>query len=214
MSYPRQLETMARRSVECGRCFECGKLKRSFVDLPQPRYVGPRYWSAALRTAFVMINPGAGVADWRNDEWKGHLHRFRTGDESLGDVFTAQRRHMPNWVGNKLIPFLELHGLDVECIALVNIAWCATEENKYPKWMLKQCFASHTQGWLTTLAPKVVILSGTASHAFERNVHLLLPGCSMFKTFHYAHRPLDAERARRHALEVAGELANINPASA
>ncbi len=150
-----------------------------------------------------MLNPGAGKDNWRNSDWKAHLYRYRGGTESLKDVFTAQRRHMPFWAGGELITFIKHHGLDVDNLALVNIAWCATKKNNYPAWMLAQCLRLHTSGWLENLKPHTVILSGTASHGFEQEISDSLPDVEVHTSFHYAHRPRDADRAISRAREIA-----------
>ena len=203
------LDELARSAVTCERCFQGKDLCRSFVDIPQPRYIGPGYWQAQQKVAFVMLNPGAGTDEWRNRDWREHLIAFRDRRSSLADVFDAQRRHMPFWSGGRLIGFLHLHELDVDSAALINIAWCATAGNRYPSWMLNQCFALHTRNWLEELCPGFVILSGVASHAFEREVQMCLPESIIFRSFHYAHRPLDAKRAASHAEEIAQELARL-----
>lgn len=201
-----ELTDLAHSAVACHACFSDGRLHRSFVDLAQPRYIGPGYRSASQKIAFVMLNPGAGQDDWRNTEWKEHIYRFRDEGASLESVFSGQRRHMPFWAGGKLISFVRAHGLDVDNLALVNIAWCATKENKYPVWMLKQCFTLHTMRWLSCLAADVIILSGTASHSFEHEIAENLPNAKVLTSFHYAHRPLDADRAMSRAREIADEL--------
>ena len=201
-----ELEQLAKEAVICSACFGDGALHRTYVDLPQPRYIGPGYWSAPKRIAFIMLNPGAGKADWRNTEWKQHIERFKNSEESLQEVFSGQRKHMPHWSGGKLISFIELHGLNVDDLAIVNIAWCATQENKYPKWMLKQCFNLHTAAWLENLKPNTLILSGTASHYFEEAIQSLLPQSKIFTSYHYAHRPLDAKKAESRAKEISEAL--------
>jgi len=102
--------------------------------------------------------------------------------------------------------FLEQHGLDVDSIAPVNIAWCATEDNKYPKWMLSRCWNCHTASWLMALSPDIVIPSGSVTHEFEAGVIDLLPDCRVFETFHYAHRPVDKDRANSWADKLRKEL--------
>lgn len=149
---------IATAAMTCNLCFDAGPLKRFFVDLPQPRYVGPGYTSASPRIAWVMINPGAGQADVRNQSLRDCPIAFREGRLTLNDVYAEQRRHMPYW--NSLMPFIEAHGLDPDSIAIVNVAWCASEGKKYPEIMLDRCWRRHTAAWLTALGPGVVILSG------------------------------------------------------
>ncbi len=203
-----ELEKLAKGVVFCSACFEDGKLHKSYVDLPQPRYIGPGYWSVSNRIAFVMLNPGAGKADCRNAELKQHIERFKNSEESLQEVFSGQRQHMPYWSGGKLISFIEKHGLKVDDLALVNIAWCATQKNKYPKWMLRKCFKLHTSVWLKNLKPNTVILSGTASHDFKDPIQSLLPQAQIFTSYHYAYRPPNAIKAEARAKEIS-EMLNV-----
>ena len=37
------LESLAKDAVGCSACFADGRVHRSFVDLAQPRYIGPGY---------------------------------------------------------------------------------------------------------------------------------------------------------------------------
>jgi hypothetical protein len=200
----RQLNEIAIGAIRCNACFETGQLTRSYVDLPQPRYIGPGYINAHPKIAWVMINPGAGSANPGNQSWHSVLMAYCDGEASLDDVFAEQRRHFRAW--NKLLPFLDQHGLDVDSIALVNIAWCASKNNEYPKEMLLHCWDRHTSSWLAALAPDIVILSGSAVHRFETQINSLLPAARVIKTFHYAHRPRDAARADARAAEIRKEL--------
>jgi hypothetical protein len=151
-----------------------------------------------------MINPGAGQANQRDQNWRNALMAFRQGVSDLGDVFAEQRQHMPHW--NDLIPFIERHGLDVDNLAVVNVAWCASAGNKYPKAMLRQCWTRHTAAWLRCLAPDIAILSGSAAQAFASDVAGVLPTTRVITAFHYAHRPLDSDRAYARAAAVRQEL--------
>ena len=196
------LTALAHDAVSCSVCFDGGSLRRSFVDLPQPRYVGPGYWDSGWKVAFLMLNPGAGTAEPRNCEWRAPLHKFRREEASLTKVFEVQRRHMPYWSGGRLIRFVQAHGLDMDELALVNMAWCATKDNKYPSRMLSTCLANHTLEWLRVLAPNTIILSGTATHGFEEDMRRALPWSRVLKAYHYAHRPRDGEKAMSRAEEI------------
>lgn len=199
------LHELALQAVRCNACFlQDGALRRSFVDLPQPRYVGPDYAESEPRIAWLMINPGAGQPDQANRSWRAVLLNYQHGRAGLDDVFREQRRHMPAW--NDLIPFVAKHGLSVDRLALVNVAWCATAGNSYPRHMLRRCWDAHTARWLAAVKPDVVILSGTAAHAFDADLAALLPSARRIRTFHYAHRPPDAARADARAIEVKREL--------
>ena len=200
-------EGLHRRALEvmrCNACFEAGEVKRSFVDLPQPRYIGPRYAASSPRIAWLMINPGEGEEDPDNRSWRAVLTQYRGGEATLEEVFQVQRRFMPTW--NELMPFIAKHGLSVDRLALVNVAWCATVKNKYPGSMLTRCWTMHTAGWLKELAPEVVILSGTATYRFGAQMEQQLPGVRVLETFHYAHRGPDRARANARAVEIRKQL--------
>jgi len=198
------LHKLASEATRCDACFGPGQLKRSFVDVPQPRYIGPKYATSAPRMCWLMINPGAGDADASNRSWRSVLVEFRQGNSTLAAVFQEQRRHMPTW--NSLMPFIAKHGLSVDRLALVNVAWCATQGNRYPRDMLERCFDKHTSGWLIVLDPEVLVLSGSTTHSFEPRLQQILPKAKFIRTFHYAHRKPDAQRANARAVEVRKEL--------
>ena len=198
-------------AVKCEKCFEDGRVARSFVNRAQPRYIGKEYWASDRRVAFLMLNPGAGRADWRNEDWKRTLAEFRNGSKTLQQVFDAQRRHMPFWNSGKLIRFVSAHGLDVDSLALVNVAWCSTKKNKYPAWMLRNCMERFTGNWLRAIAPDIVVLSGTSVWPFAAQVKAMLPDALLLETYHYAHRPLDAAKAQDRAEEINKELRRISP---
>jgi len=200
----RKLNQIASSAIRCNACFENGQLTRPYVDLAQPRYIGPAYVDGHPKIAWIMINPGAGSANPADQSWRSVLMDYRNEEASLDDVFTEQRKHIPAW--RSLLSFLGQHGLDVDSIALLNIAWCASKDNKYPKEMLSRCWDRHTSLWLAELAADIVILSGSPAHRFETQVNSLLPSSRVFKTFHYAHRPIDAERATARAAEVRTQL--------
>ncbi len=202
-----QLHEIAMGAIRCNACFETGHLTRSYVDLAQPRYLGPGYVNADPKMAWVMINPGAGSGNSADQSWRSVLMAYRDGEASLDDVLTEHRGHLSSW--NNLLSFLDKHGLDVDSIALVNIAWCASKGNKYPKKMLSRCWDRHTSSWLAALAPDIVYLSGSAAHPFEARIHSLLPASRVFTTFHYAHWPLDADRANARAAELRKELQSV-----
>ena len=200
------LGSVATTAMDCNACFNDGALRRSYVDLPQPRFVGPGYANSSPRIAWVMINPGAGTADPRNTSWLAVLRKFRTREASLDEVFAEQRRHMPYW--NRLMGFIELHGLATDDLALINVAWCASEGDNYPEAMLDECWRRHTRGWIELLQPDVVILSGRVVQAFDERVRTILPLVSVYHTFHYAYwsRPPGKIRATARAIELRKEL--------
>jgi len=57
---PENIDDLFKSAVRCNDCFENGRLQRSSIDLAQPRWIGPRYWSVRPRVLIVLMNPGAG----------------------------------------------------------------------------------------------------------------------------------------------------------
>ena len=197
-----KLELIADSAIHCRTCFNQGGLESSYVDITQPRYIGAGYWQSKIRIAFLMLNPGAGNDGDCDREWRQELYAYQSGNSSLESVFATQRKHMPHWGRGKLIPFVELHGLDVDKVALINVAWCASKDNKYPKWMLSKCMKRHTLRWIATIDPAIIILSGTSTHSHRSALEMVVPAAKFHQTFHYAHRPRDAERAEARASKI------------
>jgi hypothetical protein len=79
-------------------------------------------------------------------------------------------------------------GLELDDVAFVNVAWRATNNNAYPRMMLRHGFDRHTGPFLTLLRPEVVIAAGTVAQSFERDVRAILPKTKVIPIFHHAHR--------------------------
>jgi len=184
-------ETVARQAIECNVCFSNSDLIRSTVDLPQPRWIGSRYWKSDQRVLFLLLNPGSGdgYATEANLQFLSLLHAYKEGCGSLDAVLEHQRRDMPNWGRGRFVEFY-LTGLDLklDAVAFANVAWCGTKENRYPMRMLTRCFEKHTSRLLEVLSPNLVILSGNSVHSFEKRIADLLPGAKVVKALHYANR--------------------------
>jgi hypothetical protein len=167
-----------------------GNLQRPLVDRAQPRWIGPGYLNSTPRIVFMMLNPGGGESrhDTADARLRDLLHRFASGEDTLNAIMDHQRADFPNWGRGRFLQFLDLAGLNLEKIVLMNIAWCATSMNKYPASMLRNCFQRHTQSALSALEPDVVILSGTAIHTYAQRVHAALPNAKVISTLHYANR--------------------------
>lgn len=208
-----------RRALHCRVCFDADpELRAPIVDLAQPRWIGPRYWDAKPRIAFVLTNPGAGGSshEVENRMARELLVGFRDGVRTFADVLKHQGGHMPAW-GKTAGKFLNFYttglGLALDDIAFHNIALCATEGNDYPTSMLRRCFEAHSGGILRQLNPEVVILSGVAAQAYESSVKWTCPDASVLGMLHYAHREGSdtelAEQARiRGLLEGSDESAD------
>ena len=124
---------------------------------------------------------------------------YRDGKTELLDLLRFQKKHMREWgtpPGRFLRFYVEGLGLDLDDMALSNIAWCAEADNRYPAAMLNQCYDLHTKRLIEVLQPKVVVLSGHATHRFENQIRDVAPEATTITTLHYAHR----EGKKREAL--------------
>ncbi len=209
---PPAIEALCREAVKCRACFDQSALTAPTIDIAQPRWIGEGYWASSPRVCVVMLNPGAG-ADHNaaaNRRMQTLLQRFRSGETGLDDVFGFQRGDFPDW-GNppgRFLSFFRTFGLDIDRIALANIAWCATANNHYPRWILNTCMQRFTGRLIELLKPDVVMLSGSSVHAYDINVKRLAPNARTFRTLHYAHRK-GQEQEYREALKFRELLASF-----
>lgn len=161
---PEALEELFRAAVKCQDCFGDGRLRRSVIDLPQPRLIGSGYWSSPSKTLVLLINAGSG--DGRSDGADAHhrdlISQYQSGFISIESIFAHQREDLENW--KRFVPFYA-HGLglQIDDLAIANIAWCGTANNQYPARMLKHCFARHTKPLMKLLRPDIVLLGGNKS---------------------------------------------------
>lgn len=191
-SFDHEFEKLARKAVLCNSCFSAGTVEPALIDLPQPKWVGPRYRTTERRVVIVLINPGAGAgwADQQNEKLRQHLVDFRDGG-SLEPAMAHQREDMPNWGKGRFCTYFFGQpsngglGLIPDEIALVNIAWCATKDNRYPRSFLNACYAKHTAHLIEILEPTAVLLCGSATHQFGNRIP---PSAKVFKLLHYMHR--------------------------
>jgi hypothetical protein len=209
-----QFLELATGAVKCRVCFDRFSVQSALVDLAQPRWVGPRYWSSSPRIVVVLVNPGAGDdwADAENQALRQLLGEFAKDRSRLCAVMNHQRRHFPNWGRGRFWRFyVEGVGLEPDQFALVNIAWCATKGNKYPGTMLNECFTRHTKRLLEILSPELVILAGSAVQSFRLMIAQLLPACLLVDTLHYAHREgASAEADAIHQLRQVVDAASTH----
>jgi hypothetical protein len=162
------------------------------INIPQPRWIGDGYWASSPRVCVVMLNPGAG-ADHNgisNRRMRAFLERFREGDAHLDEIFRAQRADFATWgqPAGRFLKFFRTYDLDIDKIALANVAWCATQGDQYPSWMLNTCMDRHTSRLLAQLQPDVLMLAGAGVHSFRSQIGQMLPITKVFEGLHYAHR--------------------------
>ena len=84
--------------------------------------------------------------------------------------------------------YLEGMHLNLEEVAFANIAWCAEANNQYPSAMLNLCFNRHTKRLIQILSPNVIVLSGSNTYRFSKEIGMSLPHTTLIPTLHYAHR--------------------------
>ena len=180
--------TLYRNAMPCNACFgPQSQLQRPIVDVPQPRWVGPKYPAARPRVLVVALNPGAGTARHAASNQKLHtlLHNFRDGSAHFDDVLAFQRSDMFTW-GTSPGVFTRFYsqatGKQIEELAFLNLALCATKGNEYPAWILNTCLSSHTGKLLEALSPDIVLLSGSATHKFDPTIQRLLPSLCQCST--------------------------------
>lgn len=195
----RQFELLARSATNCRECFTLGEVSEPDINVAQPRWIGPGYWTSPSRVAIVMLNPGQSGATPQAREYLVRIRAFRDGEMSLQPILDRQRESMNSW-GSSPGRFTDFYlaglGLELDEIAFANVAWCGTKGNKYPRSMLNRCFSRHTGPLLELLRPAVVLLSGRATHCFASSIGRLLPRSRVITMLHYAHR-------EGHAAELA-----------
>jgi len=195
-------------AVKCSACFESTSLRRSVIDLPQPRLIGQSYWSCEKRVLILLINPGSGAARRDNADLahRNLIALFRSGTGSIDEIFRHQRDDIANW-GRFVSFFINRLGLNLSELALANIAWCGTDGNRYPLTMLERCFDRYTSALIRALKPNVILLSGTRVHRFQETLRAIAPNARLVLVPHYAHRERAAfEQAA--AQRIRSELAS------
>ena len=186
-----------REAGPCNACFDDprGQLDRVQSGVPHPRWIGSRYADAVCRVALVLINPGQpGEDSWHRRETKV-FRDFHAGEsyEGVRDHYRACVARRDRWICR----YIDLLGGDIEEIAQLNMAWCATKQNRYPTWMLDQCFRLYTGRLLEALDPHVVLLSGkSALSEFKPRVEKLLPNSRVRVISHYARNALGQAEPR------------------
>jgi hypothetical protein len=199
------LDDICKKAVSCRNCFTDFNLIPADVDIAQPRWVGQKYWQCNKKIVVMMLNPGSG--NFRNDnssrETRKLLIDYRKGNKSLQEIFDFQYSDMVNWGrARRFLNFLEMSlGLNLKMIALMNFAWCATKDNKYPSYMLNACFSKYGIPLLQVLNPDVVLLCGTNTYKFAKAIQYCLPQTEVISTLHYAHRE-GAEREKNEGSRI------------
>ena len=180
---------LARNAMPCNACFNNGDLKRAGIGMPQPFTVGRGYKPGGI--AVLSINPGAS-SDGGDKEARLHaLTRFAAGNDSaLTDYWAALAADASRFWNPRYLTRLNNLGLEIDSIAVGNIALCATDGNKYPAWVLKQCWRLHTEQMLTGLQPGSVVLMGSESvmSRYQLAAAALSGTSRTIRMAHFAHR--------------------------
>ncbi len=163
---PQAFEAVCAAAVNCDHCFKAGYVQRPYIDIAQPRYVGPDYWSADRRFLFLMINPGGANGSWADQQMRKEILQFRSGELGLAELFKLQRAHIAEWGGGKFLRYFNSIGCDLREVALLNVAWCATKHDSYPDKLLGQCFSSHTLPAIQALRPTAIVACGVQAQKF------------------------------------------------
>jgi hypothetical protein len=206
------IEPLAQRAVACNLCFETLPLTRPSVALAQPRFIGCDYWTSHPRIVVVMLNPGSGGFRRDSADTRFHmlLQEYRRKRKTLADVFAHQLDDVHNWGRGKFCQFyFEGLALRPDQVAFANVAWCATQGNKYPHRMLRNCFKHHTLPLLRLLSPGVILLSGSRVHSFRDDIAQALPCARIVSMLHYAHREsgkAERDEFRRVRREIRGTV--------
>jgi hypothetical protein len=92
-----EFEHLARAATRCRECFTLGEVKAPYIDVAQPRWVGPKYWTCHFRVVILMCNPGQSQD---NSAWakkvRRLIHEFREGTANIRTILKSQREAM-NW---------------------------------------------------------------------------------------------------------------------
>lgn len=184
-----KFEDLCSRALHCSKCPE----RSITIDIAQPRWVGPYYWSADTRVLALMINPGSGNNRGESEHTKirQQIEAVRDGSLALSCYLNEQRKDFENWGRGRFVTYFQDKDklcLDVDSIAFANIAWCATKTNTYPSPMLETCFKEFTRELLSVLEPHIVLLVGSPVRRFAKRIEEFLGEDTTIPTLHYAHR--------------------------
>jgi len=192
------VESIYRKATSCRECFDLSEVETPIVDIAQPRWIGPRYFSTQTRVAIAMLNPGSGDSGLNTADKTALavLRSFSSGTARLEEVFANQIKDMRFWGRGRFLSFYtEQLGLELNDIAMLNMALCATRHNMYPRSVLDRCFSRHTAQLIVRLNPNILLLSGSATHRFAKHINEILPNAKVILMLHFAHRKGKATEA-------------------
>lgn len=157
------------RIVACAKCgiFTSRKLLRDDKEnVPQPGFIGSKYWTT--RVALAGQNPGVGPPRFasRDAAYTAALRALReTPDEAtMSRLNTVLLDFIPDWpIHGNYFPLREC-GLDLQDIAYFNIVRCRTQGNSVPGAPVVRNCLGHFDRWMALLRPKVLVFIGKWAH--------------------------------------------------
>lgn len=212
----KKVDEIFNESMKCRKCFEQKLAESAFIDVAQPRWIGTDYFKSHPRILIITRNPGPGGKGKQeeNTEFKKILYDYRDGKKTLMALFTFQKEYIPKWgKSGKFVKFyMNGIGLDLNEIALANIAWCADSRSKPPSEMLSQCFAINTSKLIQAIKPNIIILSGSETREYYSNIEEITPDTNIIETYSYAYfeKPQNYDLEQTELQRVREEIARFN----
>lgn len=187
----RQLIEFWAETLCCHHCNFSGK------QPPQFRPVGELYSPGGI--VFIQINPGYIVTErseidkkyksTKNRNIALRKHKNTKGLANLQKKFCASPQSLKiwnelcseysiamqelwGWPPGKYAKTIESHGIELNSIAVVNLAQCSVRNNAYSKRLLNKCWESRTSSLLEILKPGVVVAQSKIVFDFLKTKHL------------------------------------------
>lgn len=91
------------------------------------------------------------------------------------------------WPPGKYSKTIEKHGVNIDKVALINLAQCPVPKDKYTKQHFSNCWQLHTKRLLEILKPKLIVAQGKASLNFLQKQDLE-SGIALVEGNHHASR--------------------------
>jgi hypothetical protein len=211
------LGVLAREAVGCSYCFmneratEWGRVPERPAnrrdDVAVPPWVGAHYWDTAPRVVVMMLNPGHATASHKHIR-RDLGHQLRDGTITYDDYNKQLIELVPQWGFGAVLRWLQAIELETRSIAFLNMALCAVANDNYFSQLFETCFMRHTQTFLVTLAPDVVILCGKRElEPYANAIECLGP--KVLLTWHY--RPTNTTAGKAELQRVRRELDALRP---
>jgi uracil-DNA glycosylase len=162
----------------CTRATDGNLLRDAEENVPQPGYVGTRYWTR--RVLLVGQNPGTPkTLEVQDRPYTLALRRLRdTPTEAIyKELNSVLQQFIPQWPVGNYFP-LEESSLTLEDIAYFNLVRCRTRGDAKPGInTVTNCLRAHFGRWLDQLSPRVVVFIGkwTADRAAPRRARSRAP---------------------------------------